>query len=258
MKKLSESKCSILIIIIGMIIFGCQNNSGESSNPGKPIKSETEPQWLYLISDDASHWQGEQTDKFPEAGWEIKDNMLIVNRSFKEDSVRAGDLFTREKYGNFEFHFEWKMETVGGNSGIKYFVPGAGDSWDLYGPGPEYQILDDANHPWMLEGKMQPYDFYTMGSCYELYPADSVKAPAPLGEWNSSRIISDKGRVEHWLNGRKIVDYNRYSDDFAKRVSNSKFKDYAEYGRLEKGHIMLQDHGGEVYFKNMKIRTSDQ
>lgn len=105
---------------------------------------------------------------------------------------------------------------------------------------------------------MKPNDYRTLGACYELYEPDSTKEPAPLGEWNNSRIVSKDGLIEHWLNGKKILEYNRFSGDFEQRVAKSKFKDFPEFGRIEKGHILLQDHPGEVHFRNIKIKPSDQ
>lgn len=250
--RISTPAIATIIFAICILTSGCKQKEPDTSS------SSDQSAWVSLFNEgDISQWRGEKGDHFPEAGWTVRDKMLIANETYATDSIRAGNLFTKDKYGDFEFYFEWKLITVGGNSGVKYFVPGKGDAYDLYGPGPEYQILDDANHAWMLEGKMRPNDYHTMGSVYELYAADSSKKVALLGEWNSSQIISRKGQVEHWLNGKKIVEYNRFSDDFKERVQKSKFHPHQEYGRLEKGHIMLQDHGGVICFRNLKIKTTD-
>ncbi len=240
MKKQSVFHICMLITLLSTALFSCQTKSD----------------WEYLLKDgEVSQWRSDRNDSFPEAGWTVEGDVLIVNALQEEDSLKAGNLVTRNTYGNFELYFEWKMIT--GNSGVKYFVPGKGDSWDLYGPGPEFQLLDDDNHPWMLEGKMLPNDYHTLGACYELYEADSAKKPAPLGEWNSSRIVSKDGLVEHWLNGKKILEYNRFSADFANRVSKSKFREFSKFGQVERGHILLQDHPGEVHFRNIKIKSAD-
>lgn len=220
--------------------------------------TDGESKWINLFENgDVSQWRSDRSDSFPEYGWSVNGDELIIIGSVSSDSIKAGNLITREKYENFEFSWEWKMLTKGGNSGVKYFVPGKGDDYSKYGPGPEYQLLDDAYHPWMLEGKMQPNDYHTLGACYELYEADPSKAPSPLGEWNSSRIVSKDGIVEHWLNGKKILVYDRFSDDFSQRVANSKFNNFSEFGGMEKGHILLQDHPGEVHFRNLKIKITD-
>ncbi len=258
MEKLTAVKYSILILIMTIAAIGCQNRSGERTRSVENNNDSDPSGWIILFSDgDVSQWRSDQNDLFPRAGWSVEGNELIVNARQEGDSVRAGNLITRNTYGNFELHFEWKILTVGGNSGVKYFVPGENDSYATYGPGPEYQLLDDDNHPWMLEGKMQPNDYHTLGACYELYKADDSKESAPLGEWNSSSIVSKSGTVEHWLNGKKILEFDRFSDDFATRVAKSKFKEFPEFGRLERGHILLQDHPGEVHFRNIKIKTTD-
>jgi hypothetical protein len=121
------------------------------------------------------------------------------------------------------------------------------------GIGLEYQLLDDEFHPWMLDGKMKPGDFHTLGALYEIYPAANRKVNA-LGEWNTSKIVSENNYVEHWLNGVKVLDYERGSADFRKKVAESKFSKYPNYGEAKKGHILFQDHGSVMYFKNVFIR----
>lgn len=243
MKAYTLFNTTLLIILFTLGTSSCTN--GESN-------------WTNLFENgNVSQWKSDRSDSFPKYGWSVEGDELIIIGSDYRDSIQAGNLITREKFGNFEFSWEWKMLTIGGNSGVKYFVPGKGDDYSKYGPGPEYQLLDDANHPWMLEGKMQPNDYHTLGACYELYEADPSKAPAPLGEWNTSLIISKDGRVEHWLNGKRILVYDRFSDDFRQRVAKSKFSDYGEFGGMEKGHILLQDHPGEVHFRNIKIKTAE-
>ena len=119
--------------------------------------------------------------------------------------------------------------------------------------GLEYQLLDDDGHVWMENGRMKPNDYHTTGALYELYPTSKTKTIKPLGEWNSSRILSINNHVEHWLNGEKILEYQRGSDDFTEKVAASKFKDAEGFGLFEEGYIMLQDHGGAAQFRNIKI-----
>jgi hypothetical protein len=106
----------------------------------------------------------------------------------------------------------------------------------------------------MLEGKMRPNDYHTLGALYEIYPASPDKLPSPLGLWNESMIICQGNHVEHWLNGKKILEYNRGSDDFRAKIAASKFKDIPGYGILAEGHILLQDHGSTIHFRNIKIK----
>ena len=118
----------------------------------------------------------------------------------------------------------------------------------------EYQILDDKYHPWMLSGKMKPNDYHTVGSLYEIYPASPTKRPSPLGLWNESMIVCKETHVEHWLNGDKILEYDRGQNDFKSRIANSKFKNVEGFGLWQEGHLLLQDHGSIVHFRNIKIK----
>jgi len=200
-------------------------------------------------------WRGINSDHFPETGWNIENNILTVNANNGEESSLGGDIITTEKFGDFELRWEWLMLTKGGNSGLKYYVEEIKQENNTSGIGLEYQILDDLNHEWMLNGKMAPCDYHTLGSLYEIYPASCDKKPNPLGEWNSSKIISIDGLVEHWLNGKLILSYSRFSEDFKQKVSESKFKDYSGFGQFPEGHILIQDHGSEVHYRNILIKT---
>jgi hypothetical protein len=145
------------------------------------------------------------------------------------------------------------MKDRGGNSGVKYVVQEGRSENEKYGYGLEYQILDDANHSWMKQGKLKPGDYYTVGGLYNLYPPVNKKLK-PLGTYNQSKIIVKGDHVEHWLNGLKVLEYSRGSQEFEKRVSQSKFKDIENFGQDEQGHILLQDHGNQVCFKNIKVK----
>lgn len=201
-------------------------------------------------------WRRVNRDEFPSEGWIIEGGELRCVAEGGAESENGGDLVTVDRYSDFELCWEWKMLNSGGNSGLKIFVvEGLGDN-DKHGIGLEYQILDDANHPWMLEGKMQPGDFRTVSSAYELYPAKNKKLK-PLGYYNQSRIVSRGKHIEHWLNGIKVLEYERGSEDFHKRVAASKSSEFPNYGEADEGHILLQDHGSRVCFRNIKIREFD-
>lgn len=145
----------------------------------------------------------------------------------------------------------------GGNSGVKYYVKEGLSDNHKYGAGLEYQILDDENFSWMIEGKMKPGDYRTLASLYEIYPPQNQRKVNPLGQWNHSRIVSNGRQVEHWLNGLKVLDYERGSKDFKDKVSKSKFSEYKNFGEADKGHILLQDHGSQMAFRNIKIKVLD-
>jgi len=163
----------------------------------------------------------------------------------------GGDIITVDEYSDFELLCDFRM-TPGCNSGIKIFV----DSESNQGPGgasigQEYQILDDETNP---DAKLGRDGNRTLGSLYDLYPPLPGKRPSPMGEWNTARIVSRGPRVEHWLNGRLILAYTRFTPEFRQRVLESKFRKWPGFGELRKGHILLQDHGDEVSFRNIKIR----
>jgi hypothetical protein len=158
---------------------------------------------------------------------------------------RAGDLITREVFGDFELSLEWNV-AAGGNSGIMYRV--TEDAAETYHTGPEMQVLDDARHP---DGRSR---LTAAGAVYGLYPAEAGVVK-PAGEWNAVRIVARGSRVEHWLNGVQVAAYELGSADWSARVAASKFSKWPGYGRAPAGHIALQDHGDRVAYRDIRIRT---
>ncbi len=208
--------------------------------------------WKMLWDGESTEgWRGARLDEFPEKGWEINDGILTVLSSGGEESAAGGDIVTKELYGDFELKLDFKI-TEGANSGIKYYVDtdlnkGPGSSIGL-----EYQILDDKRHP---DAKLGNHEgSRTVASLYDLIKADEDKPINPIGEWNTAHIISKDGHVEHWLNGMKVLEYERGNDEYKKLVSESKYVTWPNFGESETGHILLQDHGDRVSFKNIKIK----
>jgi hypothetical protein len=181
-------------------------------------------------------WRGFKAEA-PPAGWTAVDGVLTRDG-------KGGDLLTVEEFDDFELRLEWKV-TKGGNSGI--FYRGIEDSDAIYWSAPEMQVLDNAGH---RDGKTPAT---SAGSNYALH-APVRDVTKPLGEWNEVRIIAKGAHVEHWMNGVKLLEYELWSPDWEARVNASKFKDYPGYGRANKGHIGLQDHGDPVWYRNIKIR----
>lgn len=177
--------------------------------------------------------------------WNVVDGTLHCTGSTSDKSDMRGDLISNDQYENFELEAEWKISPQG-NSGILYLVTEAFDA--PYLSGPEYQIIDDENFPEKLE------DWQKTGANYAMNPP-SKAAAKPVGEWNTTRIIVHKGHVEHWLNGEKVVDTEMWTSEWEQHKASGKWKDAKGYGASKKGHICLQDHGSEVWFRNVKIKS---
>jgi len=195
-------------------------------------------------------WRGAKLTTFPEGnGWVIKDGILASQGSGGAESAAGGDIVTVDKYKNFELIVDF-MYTPGANSGIKYFVDtdlnkGAGSSI-----GCEYQILDDKLHPDAHEGIGGNR---TLAGLYDLI-APLPKRDNGVGQWNRATIIVNGNHVEHWLNGQKTVEYERGNDAWRALVAKSKYNVWPNFGEAAEGHILLQDHGFIVSFRNMKIK----
>ena len=171
----------------------------------------------------------------PDKGWHVKDGALGPDPKTSKDIISEGE------FGDFELSFQWKISPKG-NSGVMYRVIEEGD--ETYQSGPEYQILDNAHGERPLE---------QAASLYALY-APSTDATRPQGDWNQGRISVRHGHVEHWLNGVKVVEYELGSPDFKTRVDHSKFRQWPQFASAGSGHIALQNHGNDTWFRNLKIR----
>ncbi|MCS7018577.1 MAG: DUF1080 domain-containing protein [Cytophagales bacterium] len=184
-------------------------------------------------------------------------------RNFKSDSIKpqwqpdgkgfmlsaggGGDIITKNQYDNFELQLEWKISPKG-NSGIFFHVVENDALQYVWQSGPEMQILDNEGHP---DGKIQTH---RAGDNYDLH-ACSTETVKPVGQWNKVKLLVNRGKVEHWLNGVKVVEYQLGSPEWEERYKKSKFKDMPFYGKAGKGHIALQDHGNIVWFRNIRIRS---
>lgn len=174
------------------------------------------------------------------AGWMVEPEG-VLHRAGK-----GGDIYTAKEYGDFELSFDWKIAAAG-NSGVKYRVTAYEKKGFL---GPEYQLLDDTKHP---DSKVGPQR--QTASLYDIFPADAaLKKLNPPGEWNTTKIVVQGTRFEHWLNGVKVLETDTSSEAFKTAVAKSKFKNTAGFALNAKGRIMLQDHGDEAWFRNLSIR----
>jgi hypothetical protein len=194
-------------------------------------------------------WRGAKLDAFPAKGWVIEDGMLKVIKSGGGESANGGDIVTIRKYKNFILKVDFRI-TKGANSGIKYFVNPDLNKGEGSAIGCEFQILDDENHP---DAKLGVKGNRTLGSLYDLIPAPDDK-PYIKNDFNTAMIIVKGNKAEHWLNGVKLIEYERDSRMWNALVAYSKFADWQNFGNAAEGNILLQDHGDEVWFKNIKIK----
>jgi hypothetical protein len=232
-----------LLFLAGAVLFRADRpaRAADAQTPNTLTDKEKTAGWKLLFDGQTTNgWRAYRGKNVPDK-WQVVDGALALRpRSGKQ----GGDIITVDEFDNFELSLEWKI-AEGGNSGIMYRVieePGAS-----YESGPEYQLLDNAKHP---DGRSS---LTSAASCYALY-APSEDATKPVGQWNHARLVVNGRRVEHWLNGKKVVTYKLGSRDWNKRVKASKFKDMSHFGKEPRGHICLQDHGDQVEFRNIKIR----
>jgi len=213
--------------------------------------------WRLLWDGETSNgWKGAKLVDFPEKGWVIEDGVLSVLATDGGESTGPGDIVTIKNYGDFELELEFKI-TEGANSGIKYYVDPGLNKGTGSAIGCEFQILDDKHHP---DAKNGVLGNRTVGSLYDLITAKNLSVEGRskqfkgVGKWNKARIVSISGKVEHWLNNEKVVEYDRFSQMFEALVNYSKYQKWKNFGRWPEGAILLQDHGDDVSFRSIKIR----
>jgi len=247
------------LAVWGSTVFGQQSNA----IPNTLTPQESAEGW-HLLWDGktTAGWRSPKNDEFPTNSWHIDGGVLTVDPGWTNGEAEAqsgGDIITLRRYANFELVADFKC-SPGCNSGIKIFVqPSISPIDKVTGQptaqgsaiGMEFQILDDARHP---DAKLGHDGDRRLGSLYDLIPAPADKVVLPMGEWNHARIVSQGRHVEFWLNGRKTLQFERGSPEFRADVAVSKFKNIPDFGEWADGHILLQEHGSEVSFRNIKIR----
>ncbi len=231
-------KISTPLILSVVLLF----TSGRAPAQSSLTAEEKSQGWKLLFNGkDLEGWRSFKKKSGPKQGW-VAENGVLKHL----DKGGGGDIITEAEYNDFEVLWDWKIP-AGANSGLKYFITEERSA----AIGHEYQLIDDKGHSdaQVGAGKRVTASFYDV-----LAPTGShAKDP---GEWNSSRVIVKGNHVEHWLNGTKVLTYELGSSEVKEAVSQSKFKTVAGFGTKIKGHILLQDHGGEIEFRNLKIRES--
>jgi hypothetical protein len=227
----------VKLFLVAVMALGISSPMSQAPSPMLTAAEQADGWKLMFDGKSLAGWRGYKTEK-PSGGWRADEGGLLVRLG------GGGDLMTVEQYGDFDMRFEWKI-TEYGNSGVIYRV-GTTEPYPWH-TGPEYQILDNGRHP---DGKNA---ITSAGSNYAVNePVKDVTRP--VGQWNEGRIVARGNRIEHWLNGVKVVDYEIGSADWNARVKASKFGKIPPYATVKSGHIALQDHESVVVYRNLKIK----
>jgi hypothetical protein len=223
--------------VLAMLLLALTARAAE---PNQLTEAEKQDGWRLLFDGNTTKgWRGYKQTAMPAKGWRVEGGVLK-----KVGGERGGDIITDEKFNDFDLTWEWRISPAG-NNGLKYLVTEDRPS----APGQEYQLIDDTKNP---DAKVGPRR--ATGSFYDVLPPSDDKQIKPVGEWNQSRILIRGNHVEHWLNGKKVLEYELGSDALKAAVAQSKFKNASGFGEKIKGHIMLTDHGDECSFRSIKIR----
>ena len=211
-----------------------------AADPNTLSDAEKAAGWKLLFDGKTNAgWVALGKTAFPDKGWTVVDGTLVHAKG-----GGGGNIVTAEAYENFEFVWEWKIGEVG-NSGVKYNL--VDPAKDL---GFEYQLIDDEKHPDGIRGGK----LHQTAALYDLIEPSAERKVKPVGEWNESRLVVNGAHVEQWLNGVKTVEFEMGSDDLKARIAKSKYAKIANFGVKAKSAILLQDHGDEIAFRNLKLR----
>jgi hypothetical protein len=229
----------IIVLLTAIVLV----MSAPTQAQNKLTAAEKKAGWKLLFDGTSTKGWKVFNGKSDGTAWKVADGALFLDASTKEG---RGDLITAGEYENYEFSYDWKI-AADGNSGLLFNVVEDPKYSAVYVTGPEMQVLDNNGHPDAKIDKHRAGDLYDLIACSE----ETVK---PAGEWNEARIISNKGKYEFWLNGKKVVTFTMHDAAWDEMVAASKFKSMPDFGKAKKGHFALQDHGDQVWFRNIKIK----
>ena len=215
-----------------------------TSTPNTLTDAEKKAGWILLFDGHSlDGWRGYKKPDAVDSRWKAVDGTLTLPADNGKDTHGQRDLITKDTFEQFELSVDWKV-APGSNSGIKYFILEDRDA----AVGHEYQVIDDERHP---DAKVGPHR--QTAAFYDVLPAND-RPLKPAGEWNTTRIVVRGQTVEHWLNSKKVLQYELNSPALNAAIEKSKFKGIERFGKRQNGHILLQDHGDQVWFRNIKIR----
>lgn len=244
------------LVITAMSITSCQRKAGLERTVADTTAvvqniltaDERSEGWELLFDGNSlSGWKRYNNDTIGSL-WTVENEAIVCNAQSQSEHDE-GSLVTVRHFGNFDLKLEW-MISSGGNSGILYHVNEKPEYKSDYETGPEYQLLDDAG--WKGE-TLKPEQ--KCGSNYDMYAASNDKITLSAGEWNTARIVYNNGHVEHWMNGKKVVEFNESDAEYTERYRKSKWVNYPAWNTFKQGAISLQEHDDPVYFRNIKIKT---
>ena len=210
-------------------------------------------EWIDLFDGKSTDgWRAYNGKEIPQK-WAAVDGELTFDTDLKlEDEWKGGGdiIYYMEEFEYFELYLEWKLPK-GGNSGVFYNVQEGFQA--PYAISPEYQLIDDLGWEEINNAKLE--EWQKAGSNYAMHEADlSKKQLNPAGQWNSSKILYTEKKVQHWLNGKLLLEFVPYSKEWYLKRDSGKWDDYPDYGKFKKGYIALQDHDSPIWFRNIKIR----
>lgn len=258
---------SILTIFAFIFLISCNTKKKTEHDADKAIEKPEDKTWVYLFDGSSlDGWRGYNSETLP-PGWIIKDSTLTFDTQLglEQDYTGGEDIiYGAKEFENFELYLEWKLPK-GGNSGIFYHVKEGYDGPPVVSP--EYQLIDDENYADIhdltayntslgyTENPNELKPLQQTGSDYAMHSANSEeKILYPVGEWNSSKIVFTPEKVEHWLNGKQVLSFVPWSDDWNKKKNSDKWKNSPDYGKFKTGYIGLQDHSSPIWFRNIKIK----
>ena len=237
------------VFILASLLMGSVSHAAEPA--ANTLTPEEKRQGFSLLFDGKAtqEWRGFNRTEMPAAGWKVEEETLTYD-PVCSTCEKPGDIVTKRQFENFELRLDWKISAKA-NSGVKYLVNESLVKTGHAGLGFEMQILDNQEHP---DAKLGVAGNRTAGGLYDLIPP-SVEASLPVGQWNQVQLIVNGAHVEHWLNGQRVVQFERGCQMMQALISNSKYKDKPGFGEAAKGHVLLQEHGDKVWFRNIRVRT---
>lgn len=222
-----------------ILLMICFVTAAKAQMPSLTAQEKKDGWMLLFDGKDLAGWQKPSGKPVADTGWVVENGVLSTT------GKHGGDIVTNREFTDFEFMLDFKLEK-GTNSGIKYHLLKNSSL------GCEYQIIDDANH---VDAKLGKNGNRTLAALYDLIPPSGAKKAMPLGEWNHVRIVSKGNHVEHWLNGKKMVEFERRSEDMKKLIGESKFKNDKGFSEPDSSPLLLQEHGDVIHYKNIKIKS---